>query len=85
MESRGKRKERIGIVLSDKMQKTRVVAVERSLRHPQYGKVIKKTTKFYVHDEKNESHLGDKIRIMEIRPLSRLKRWRLVEILEKAK
>jgi small subunit ribosomal protein S17 len=85
MDFRGKRKERIGIVLSDKMQKTRVVAVQRSFRHPQYEKVIKRTTKFYVHDEKNESHLGDKVKIMETRPLSHLKRWRLVEILEKAK
>ena len=85
MGSRNKRKERIGKVVSDKMEKTRVVAVQRSFRHPQYEKVIERTTKFYVQDDKNESHIGDKVKIMETRPLSRLKRWRLVEILEKAK
>lgn len=85
MSLRGKRKVRVGKVVSDKMNKTRTVAVERLLRHPEYDKVIKRTTKFYVHDEKEESHIGDKIKIMETRPWSRLKRWRLVEILEKAK
>ncbi|OFY08385.1 MAG: 30S ribosomal protein S17 [Bacteroidetes bacterium GWF2_43_63] len=82
---RNLRKERIGVVTSNKMDKSMVVLVERRLMHPKYGKFIKKTTKFAAHDEKNECTIGDKVRIMETRPLSKTKRWRLVEIIEKAK
>ncbi len=80
-----KRKERTGIVVSNKMQSSIVVAVERKERHPIYGKFVKKTSKFMAHDEGNTCQIGDKVRIMETRPLSKRKRWRLVEILEKAK
>ncbi|PZN13386.1 MAG: 30S ribosomal protein S17 [Bacillota bacterium] len=83
-ETRGKRKERIGIVVSDKMDKTVVVAVERLVPHPLYGKRIRRTKKFMAHDENNECRVGDKVRIMETRPLSRHKRWRVVEILERS-
>ena len=84
-EARGNfRKEKVGIVLSDKMQKTIVVQIRRKARHPLYGKVIEKATKFKVHDEKNEARAGDKVRIEETRPLSKDKRWRLVEILSRA-
>lgn len=83
--SRTLRKERIGYVTGNKMDKSVVVAVERKVKHPIYGKFIKKTTKFMAHDEKNECGLGDKVRIMETRPLSKNKCWRLVEVLEKAK
>lgn len=79
------RKERIGIVVSNKMEKSIVVAVERKVKHPMYGKFLKKTTKFVAHDEKNECTEGDTVRIMETRPLSKSKCWRLVEILERAK
>ncbi|MEL6140598.1 MAG: 30S ribosomal protein S17 [Bacteroidota bacterium] len=79
------RKQRTGIVVSNKMDKTIAVAVERRLQHPIYGKYVKKTKKFIAHDEKNECTIGDIVRIMETRPLSRRKRWRLVEVLEKAK
>ena len=79
------RKERIGVVVSDKMDKTIVVAVERKEKHPLYGKFVKKTTKFVAQDEKNECGIGDTVRIMETRPLSKTKNWRLVEIVEKAK
>ncbi len=82
---RNLRKERIGIVVSNKMDKTIVVAVERKQRHPKYGKFIKLTKKFYAHDEKNECSEGDIVKIMETRPLSKTKRWRLVEIIEKVK
>ena len=82
---RNLRKERIGIVVSNKMDKTIVVAVETKEKHPLYGKFVKKTTKFYAEDEKNECGIGDTVRIMETRPLSKTKRWRLVEIVEKAK
>ena len=82
---RNLRKTRIGVVSSNKMDKTVVVAVERKVQHPIYGKFLKKTTKFHAHDEKNESSIGDTVRIMESRPLSKTKRWRLVEIVEKAK
>lgn len=85
MEKRNLRKERIGVVTSDKMEKSIVVAVERKVKHPKYGKFVKKTTKFHAHDEKNECNIGDTVRIMETRPLSKLKNWRLVEIVEKAK
>ena len=74
-----------GRVVSNKMDKTVVVAVERKVQHPIYGKFLKKTTKFHAHDEKNECSIGDTVRIMESRPLSKTKRWRLVEIVEKAK
>jgi small subunit ribosomal protein S17 len=79
------RKERVGVVTSNKMTKTITVAVERKVKHPIYGKFIKKTTKFHAHDEKNEASIGDVVRIMESRPMSKTKRWRLVEIVEKVK
>ncbi|MEN3046561.1 MAG: 30S ribosomal protein S17 [Candidatus Hydrothermales bacterium] len=79
-----KRKERIGIVVSDKMDKTVVVLIERRVRHPLYKKEIKKRKKFYAHDEKNECRVGDKVKIVETRPLSKLKRWRVVEIIERS-
>jgi small subunit ribosomal protein S17 len=79
------RKEKQGIVVSDKMQKTIIIKVERRLKHPIYGKFIKKSTKFAVHDETNDARVGDRVRIAETRPLSKTKRWRLVEILERAK
>lgn len=82
---RNLRKERIGIVTSNKMDKSIVVLVERRLKHPKYGKFIKKTSTFVAHDEANECKIGDKVAIMETRPLSKLKRWRLIEIIEKAK
>ncbi|MEN9301853.1 MAG: hypothetical protein RL264_282 [Bacteroidota bacterium] len=85
MEKRNLRKERIGVVTSDKMQKSIVVAVERKVKHPKYGKFVKMTTKFVAHDEKNECNIGDTVRIMETRPLSKSKNWRLVEIVERAK
>ena len=79
------RKSRIGLVTSDKMDKTITVAVERKVKHPLYGKFLKKTTKFHAHDETNQCGIGDTVRIMETRPLSKTKRWRLVEVIEKAK
>ena len=82
---RNLRKERIGVVVSNKMEKSIVVAVERKEKHPMYGKFVKKTTKFVAHDEKNECSIGDTVRIMETRPLSKTKNWRLVEIVEKVK
>ena len=85
MVERNLRKTRIGIVTSNKMAKTITVAIERKVKHPIYGKFVKKTTKFHAHDEKNECTIGDTVRIMETRPLSKLKRWRLVEVVEKAK
>ena len=85
MTERKRRKTRIGIVSSSKMTKTITVAVERKIKHPIYGKFLKKTTKFHAHDEENTAGVGDVVRIMETRPLSKTKRWRLVEIIEKAK
>ena len=82
---RNNRKTRIGKVVSDKMDKTIVVGIETLVRHPLYGKSIKRTTKFKAHDENNECSIGDKVKIMETRPMSKDKRWRLVEIIEKAK
>ena len=82
---RGIRKTRTGKVVSNKMDKTIVVAVETKIRHPLYGKTMKKTTKFKAHDENNEANIDDKVLLMETRPLSKDKRWRLVEIVEKAK
>lgn len=79
------RKIRIGVVSSNRMDKTVTVAVERKVKHPIYGKFLKKTTKFHAHDEKNECSVGDVVKIMETRPLSKTKRWRLVEVLEKVK
>ena len=85
MEARNLRKTRTGVVSSNKMDKTVVVAVERKPKHPIYGKFVKKTTKFHAHDEKNECSIGDVVEIMETRPLSKTKRWRLVSIVEKVK
>lgn len=82
---RGRRKVRAGYVTSDKMDKTIVVSVEEFIRHPLYGKRVKRTKKFKAHDETNQCGIGDKVRIMETRPLSRDKRWRLIEVVEKAK
>lgn len=84
MERKNKRKVRIGIVVSDKMDKTIVVATEKLIRHPLYGKTIKRTKKFKAHDENNECRVGDIVKIMETRPLSKTKRWRLVEIIKRA-
>lgn len=84
-ETRSRRKVRTGRVVSNSMQKTIVVAIERLLTHPLYGRVIKRTSKLYAHDEKREAGPGDLVRVMETRPLSKLKRWRLVEIVEKAR
>lgn len=84
-EERGIRKELAGIVVSDKMDKTIVVRVERTYRHPLYLKVLRSSKKVYVHDEKEEANPGDLVKIIETRPLSRLKRWRLIEVLEKGK
>ena len=85
MAERNMRKTRIGRVVSDKMDKTIVVAVEDNVRHPLYKKIMKRTTKFKAHDENNECKVGDRVEIMETRPLSKEKRWRLVRIIEKAK
>jgi small subunit ribosomal protein S17 len=82
---RKSRKTRIGIVSSNKMTKTITVSVERKIKHPIYGKFLKKTTSFHAHDEQDNAGIGDVVRIMETRPLSKTKRWRLVEIIEKAK
>ena len=82
---RNLRKTRIGVVSSNKMDKTITVNVERKIKHPLYGKFLKKTTKFHAHDEKNECSIGDTVKIMESRPLSKTKRWRLVEVVEKVK
>jgi small subunit ribosomal protein S17 len=85
MAERNLRKVRTGVVTSNKMAKTITVAVERKVKHPIYGKFVKKTTKFHAHDEKDECSIGDLVRIMESRPLSKTKRWRLVEVVEKVK
>jgi len=85
MLERNMRKTRIAVVTSNKMTKTITVAVERKVKHPMYGKFLKKTTKFHAHDEKNECSIGDTVKIMESRPLSKTKRWRLVEVVEKVK
>lgn len=82
---RNRRKSKVGVVVSDKMDKTVVVAIEDFVRHPLYGKAVKRTKRLKVHDENNECNIGDKIRIMETRPLSKDKRWRLVGVVEKAK
>ncbi|GHT55511.1 30S ribosomal protein S17 1 [Bacteroidia bacterium] len=85
MEIRNLRKERTGVVSSNKMDKSITVAVKWKEKHPIYGKFVNKTKKFHAHDEKNECNIGDTVKIMETRPLSKTKRWRLVEIIEKAK
>jgi small subunit ribosomal protein S17 len=85
MEERNLRKEKVGLVTSNKMDKSIVVSVERKVKHPKYGKFLKKTTKFIAHDEANTCSIGDTVKIMETRPLSKNKCWRLVEVLEKVK
>lgn len=85
MAKRASRKERVGMVVSDAMDKTIVVAVESLVRHRLYGKTIKRTTKLYAHDEENQCRVGDLVQVMETRPMSRTKRWRLVSVIEKAK
>jgi small subunit ribosomal protein S17 len=82
---RNLRKERIGLVVSNKMNKSIVVSIERKVKHPKYGKFVKKTSKFVAHDENNTCSIGDTVKIMETRPLSKTKNWRLVEVLEKVK
>ncbi|MBP9161240.1 MAG: 30S ribosomal protein S17 [Flavobacteriales bacterium] len=82
---RNLRKERVGIVTSDKMNKSITVTVERRVMHPKYGKFVKMSTKYMAHDEKGDAHIGDTVKISETRPVSKLKRWRLVEVLERAK
>ena len=84
-EERALRKVRVGMVVSDKMDKTVVIAIEDNVKHPVYGKIIKRTLKVHAHDESNECGVGDRVEIMETRPLSKTKRWRLVQIIEKAK
>ncbi len=84
-EARALRKTRVGMVVSNKMDKTIVVAIEDNVKHPVYGKIIKRTLKVHAHDENNECGVGDRVEIMETRPLSKTKRWRLVQIIEKAK
>lgn len=84
-EERNLRKNRVGRVVSNKMDKTIVVAIEDNVKHPVYGKIIKHTLKIHAHDENNECNIGDKVSVMETRPLSKTKRWRLVSIIEKAK
>jgi small subunit ribosomal protein S17 len=84
-EDRGRRKSRTGIVVSDKMEKTVVVKVERRYAHPLYGKQVTRTKKYHAHDENNEFHVGDVVRITETRPLSKLKRWRVAELIERAR
>ena len=84
-EKRNNRKVREGLVTSNKMEKSIMVSVERKLKHPKYGKFLKRTTKLMAHDEKNECRIGDKVKVMETRPLSKNKCWRLVEIIERAK
>ena len=84
-EERALRKVRVGMVVSDKMDKTVVIAIEDNVKHPVYGKIIKRTLKVHAHDENNECGVGDKVKIMETRPLSKTKRWRVVEVIEKAK
>ena len=85
MEERALRKTRVGRVVSDKMDKTIVVAIEDHIKHPTYGKIISRTTKIYAHDEENQCGIGDTVELMETRPLSKTKRWRLVRVIEKAK
>lgn len=83
-DKRGYRKVRVGVVVSDKMDKTAVVKVERRVRHPEFGKIVTRSKKYYVHDEKNELKVGDKVKIAETRPMSALKRWRISAVIERA-
>lgn len=83
--NRNKRKVRLGTVVSDKMNKTIVVRIDRTMRHPLYERIIRTNSKLYAHDEKNDAHMGDLVRVMETRPLSVQKRWRLIEVIERAK
>jgi small subunit ribosomal protein S17 len=85
METRTQRKERVGVVTSNKMEKSIVIKVSRRVKHPKYGKFVKKSSKFMAHDESNQCNIGDTVRVMETRPLSKNKCWRLVEIIERAK
>ncbi len=85
MENRNLRKERTGLVVSNKMDKSIVISVERKVKHPMYGKFVKLTSKFMAHDDKNDCNIGDVVRIMETKPMSKNKCWRLVEIIERAK
>ncbi len=85
METRNLRKERVGVVVSNKMDKTIIIAVKRKVKHPIYGKFVNKTSKLYAHDQENNCNIGDTVRIMETRPLSKNKTWRLVEIIERVK
>ncbi len=85
MSERGERKTRIGVVVSDRMEKTVVVRVDDSLRHPLYQKTVRRTSRLAAHDEQNDAHVGDKVRVVETRPLSKSKRWRILEIVERAK
>ncbi len=85
MEKRNLRKERVGLVVSNKMDKSIIVQIERKYKHPVYGKYVRKSNKFVAHDEKNDCNIGDTVKIMETRPLSKRKNWRLVEIIERAK
>ena len=85
METRNLRKERVGVVISNKMEKSIVVSEVKKVKHPMYGKFVLKTKKYIVHDEKNDCNIGDTVKIMETRPLSKSKRWRMVEIIERAK
>ena len=85
MEKRNLRKERVGLVVSNKMDKSIIVQIVRKYRHPVYGKFVRKSNKFVAHDEKNDCNIGDTVRIMETRPLSKRKNWRLIEIIERAK
>lgn len=85
METRNIRKERVGVVVSNKMDKSITVEIQRRIKHPMYGKFVKKSSRFMAHDETNDCNIGDKVRIMETRPLSKNKSWRLVEIIERAK
>jgi small subunit ribosomal protein S17 len=81
---RGARKTRTGMVVSDKMDKTVLVRIDRQMRHPLYGKIVRRSSKFAAHDENNDAHVGDTVRVMETRPMSKTKRWRVVEIVERA-
>lgn len=85
MENRNLRKEKVGLVVSNKMEKSIIVEIERKVKHPKYGKFVKKSSRFVAHDEKNECSEGDKVKIAETRPLSKNKCWRLVEVIEKVK
>jgi small subunit ribosomal protein S17 len=84
-EPRGRRKVRTGVVVSDKMDKTVLVRIDRQVRHPLYGKTVRRSSKLAAHDEGNDAHMGDTVRVMETRPLSKTKRWRVVEVVERAK